>query len=290
MNQEPYTPPPADSDQPAYGAPPQPPKSKKTLIIVLIIVGLLLCCCTTGAGIVAFGYFADQESGTVLDEPAVIDLDESTVVDLDDTDETPLDEWYSWDPTIGDHFLDPPTPRQQAIAEQVIADLYPDFTLLDAYVDVGGWNEERQMYEMDLYNVHAYLTTDPTVEIARYFWAWTEEGTDSDSYTIEDTVGEGNTLGTLDDGTGYVYPLSDAAIHDVLSAEIRDLLITVAEKWPAAVIAYVGYVDGDSTEVDVSLTTWDTYYTTEDFEGVRATYSLQDGEWTLDSYEWTLPD
>jgi len=292
VNQEPYAPPPAAPGQPTYDTPPpQPPKSKKTLIIILIVLALFLCCCTTGGGIVAFGYLTDQESDTALDEPVVVDLDES-IVDADETTETPLDEWYAWEPTVGDLGLDAPTPWQQDMAEKVVANLYPDFTLLESYVDTGGWDEDRQTYIMDYYNVRIALTDDPSVEIADDFSVWSQEGVENGAdYTMEGTVEEDQELGVLSDGTEYIFQLSNARVHYGMTTEIRELLITVAEEWPgAAIVSIRSANDGESEIKKVSLTTWDHYYTTESFEGVGAVYTLQDGQWLLDSYHWELPN
>ena len=310
MDQGSYAPPPTGPGQdpwrhgphgqPAYGAPAQPPKSKKGLIITLIVVALFLCCCTVGGGILALSYFADQESEDALQElETIVDEVETDLEDLDtesdDMTETPLDEWYAWDPTVGDLESDSPTPWQQAIAEGIVADLYPEFTLLDTYVSTGGWSEDDQTYYMDFYNVRAYLTDDPNVEIGEFFSAWNQEGVEDDALgTAEGTVDEGEALGVLDSvlegRVEYIFPLSKTPMHYGMTAEIQELLITVTEEWPGALITYVDYIDGDGSEVEVSFTTWDHYCTIEYFEGVSATYSLQDGQWLLDSYEWSLSE
>jgi len=292
-NQDPPPPPPPTATPPGYGTPVQPPKSKKTLIIILIIVALLLCLCTAGGSILAIAYFADQEAEEALQEleTTLDDLEIELDTELDDTTMTPLDEWYVWSPTVDELKFDSPTPWQQAVAEGIMADLYPEFTLLDTYVSVGGWDEAAETYYMDFYNVRAYLADDSNVMIGEYFWASSRETTEDDELvTAEDLVDEGEAFGVLDDGTEYIFPLSKTSMNYALTAELQELLTTVTEEWPGALITYVEYINGDESMVDISFTTWDHYCTTSDFEGVAATYLLQSGQWLLDSYQWVLPE
>jgi len=286
MNQDSYQPPPAVPGQPppavpqpTYGAPAPAPKSNKTLIIIVIVIlVLLLCCCMTGGAFLAIPYLAGLDSSTTTSESSSMA-------------EQARAEWDAWVPVPGDVVLDSPSPRQQAIAEEIIADRYPDFTLLETYVSPGGWSEADGVHYMDYYIVRIGFDDDPSVEVSEYFEAWTDASEEGSSEWSEDfAAGEGEEVGALKDGTGYLFLDSNELMHYYLPSDIPELLTTVAEEWPGALMTSVRYGDAGENEVKLSITTWEHYLTHSDFDGVGAVYSWQDGTWVLNSYHWRHPE
>ena len=267
-------------------APTPPPGSSKTPVIILVLVVLLLCCCcvTASAGIAFYTGLSEAMtplSGSV--EPYDPVPPELTY------EEAALNEWYAWEPSVADFAYTPPSVRQRDIAEAIVAELYPGLDLREVYTDPGSYDGERDVEEADLYIFSAHPPDNPEVDIAGFFYAPSEAGEASGEPFRQDTVYEDDEVLTLYDGMEYIAPRYKLPLRGEITDEVYALLATAAEDWPGGVVAEV-YLSEDGSTATISVTTWDHYASTSEFEAVEATYVLQDGAWVLDSYEWILPD
>jgi hypothetical protein len=276
-------------DEPPYTPSAQPPKSNKALIIILIVVLLLLCACCAiaGGGYMVYDDILDEmvlAPAEPVEEPA----EPSTTTELT-LEEQAAEEWLAWEPGTGDYATESPTSFQRETADAIMAQLYPSFVLDELRVSPGGVKDSGEGYWADEYLIRAHLAEHPEVEIIELVRAPCEEGVEEGATSMNlDSFSEGSLLGTLENGCQYVYP-GDNVILEGPPEDIRRLLIVVAEQWPGGTVTGVARHNANEDAVVVYITSWEHWHTSSEFEGVSATYVLQDGEWVLDDYEWTRP-
>ncbi len=283
----PDQPPVAGPGAPPPGAPPaQAPKSNKTLIILVVVFLLLCSCCAIAGG--GYMIYDDMLQEMVLAPAAPEPAEEPAEATVE---EQALEEWLAWEPTTGDFEAVSPTARQQDIAQEAMAQIHPLLTIDEVIVDPGGYDETDDAFYADEYLIVAHMTEYPEVEILEQVYAPSAEGAADGDPTLDfEDFGEGYLLGTLSDGVEYAYPDEDNVLLDGPPDDTQQLLLVAADQWPGGTVAIVFDDADEEGSVWLAITTWEHVRTSWEFEGVLAKYIVEDGEWILDEYEWTLPE
>jgi hypothetical protein len=267
---------------PGQSTPPTP-KSNKTLVIILVLVVLLLCgcCALVGGGLIFYNSLGDSGESGASDATRDPELEAAA-----------LAAWTDRDASTGTYDPVAPTARQQALAEEILSDLHPDFQLVELGVLPGRYDPETDGYVADEYVLRAAMIDDPAVEIGLIAHVPSSAAVAAGDPTMDTAgVSEYYAPGTLADGTQYVYN-SDHTAHvgGAVPDELKALFFTALEQWPGAVISGVKLGPTPEDGVRVGLMTWDEYRSTADFQGAEVIYIEQDGEWFMDSYEIAEPE
>ena len=258
-----------------YGTPiqPQPKKNRTVIIIVAVVAALLLCCCGVAvAGVLLFlpagsevSSLPDELTDSLADGGLAPDEDGGTTDGggtdaTDDTGGVAAAQESGWDAFAPGAYdttvFTEPSARNQALVEEIHAQLYPDFAIEDIVCEPG-YIEGDTYWEDQLY-VMASLASDSSVKIAYVIYielveAWAG-GISYDPADIESYL----TLTTSADGTEYIYDHSRLIgfLNGVSEPDLVPLLAQVQTDFPGAVVDYAE-IEGETAYV--TLTRWEAY-------------------------------
>lgn len=300
-----YTPPPpaySPPPQPEYQAPPAPaapenaqppayspgtpspmppvgsaPKKKKTWVIALVVVGVLLCCCM-GGGVAALFMYAPEESVTTT---GLTDSGDGVVEDVEADETDPrLQEWLDWNPAAPELMATAPSDKESLIAEG-LAVVAPEFEFEEAVWYAGEYDAAEDWYYADGFFVRAKHPSSDDISAAVEMWIQSDEMV---SAAVEFDLEEDDILDSAG-GRQLVYNPQWGYGFVLAGEEDLDLWQLLGEQWPGGVVTRM---EGDLTSgYEVAISKWDQYAIEGDYAAVWATYYYEDGEWTLDSWDYS---
>lgn len=269
-------------DPSQYQQPQPAKKKKKTGLIIGIVVGVLLLCCI-GSSVAGYLLYkaAEKEVTNTLDSSQDSTTDNTLDLDTDTADDSAsaIDTgWEDFRPeAYADNGYGPLESFHQEVLDEAVAVHYPDLVVQEALV------RPSTEYTTDTLVARAKLADNPDVQIAFYLEV---ENTDAfnSGWTNDPANEEYDYLdyGTAANGREYFWDNTQLVplLGGISDDTVTDLLVQASKDFPGGVIYWVE-VDGDTGYIEV--TRWEAY---ADYSaGYVANYTLDGGEWVLDSAE-----
>lgn len=245
----------------------------KPLVIALVVVGLLLCCCSSGVFAALFLFSSEDSvstSGTIEPEEEVLEAA---------ADDPRMQEWLDWNPDAPTLLPSAPSAKASLVKEG-LAVVAPGFEFEDAVWYEGQYDASADWYYADGFFVRATHPASDDISAAVEMWIQSDQMVaEAVEFDLEDED-------ILDSAAGRQLVYNPQWGYGfVLEGEDIDLWELLGEQWPGGLVTRM---DGDlSTGYEVCITKWEQYATDGDYNAVWVTYYYEDGEWLLDSWNYS---
>lgn len=242
---------------------------RTALVVIVIVTGVLLVCgCAATAGLIAY-------------RSVDFNLNVSTTTDgvqtpEDAADATRIEEWRAWEPELAGDALDPAPSAKQALIDEALGIVAPDFETDRAYWIDGYYDEADEWYYADYVVLMARHAASDAV------WAGVEYSIQSDLMLAEGIpfdIEEGDVRATIEGGAREIlyYPTWDEGVDETLWRQI-------GEDWPDAVVMFVYESEDVPGALVAEITNPDAYAIDSSSPRVYVTYEPTDDGWRL--YQW----